>query len=346
MIHGFGADGNLGYDRKLRAHIADAHGFAVVSVEYHCFRSRPETGATYEFPDESALALQGLLCRLGIHEPVTGNNALRLIQDIGPKLRAPLRLKATLRPADGTVQNFGVIQALDHLHVLDHLKREGFPFDRSRVILFGSSHGGYLAHLLFKFAPNTFSAILDNSGYTQANRYFLGIGSEFTKTSGNLILDCNVAGAWTHANVFAKDYFGPAREQIRDAAQVPHLLAVAAASRKDCRIRCVNSVKDSVSPIGFKRAQTGLYRQLGFDASLLEFGGGGPDPDFVKSSQHADLSLRSLFDRFVPELSEARLGGPADSELGTTLEFPCAWLDYRVTHGGDPPSVRLEVRSP
>jgi hypothetical protein len=346
VIHGFGADAQADYDVKLRAHLAERHGLAAVTVDYHCSQARPETGARIELPDEALLQLQGLLCTLGIHERLSPDTVTSLITRIGPMLSVPVNIRARLRAGDGTLQNFGVIQALDHLHVLSHLRKEGFAFDPSRVLLLGSSHGGYLAHLLQKFAPNTFSGILDNSGYTQANKTFLGLGVEYRKSSGKLSLKCSLASAWTHENIHARDYFGPPREQIRSVVHLPHALASARASRKDCRVRMVNAVQDSISPVGFKRAQRDLYSQTGFDVGLLEFGGGGADPDFVKSMAHADLSLMKLSDRFLPELLEARLSGPPDADLGTALVFECAWLDYRLTHGGPVPSVRLEVAAP
>jgi cephalosporin-C deacetylase-like acetyl esterase len=72
-------------------------------------------------------------------------------------------------------QSFGFLPALDCLTVLgDVLNR--FPMiNKKKIIAYGSSYGGYIAMLCGKYAPNTFSVIIDNSGFSRAElKYIAG----------------------------------------------------------------------------------------------------------------------------------------------------------------------------
>ena len=60
--------------------------------------------------------------------------------------------------------------------VIEVIKDNGYKFDESKIIIYGHSHGAYLAYLCNAFAPNLFSAIIDNSAwlfpvYLHSNRY-------------------------------------------------------------------------------------------------------------------------------------------------------------------------------
>ena len=68
-------------------------------------------------------------------------------------------------------QDFGVIQTIDILTAISHIKsiEEYQNINWSRLSIVGSSHGGYLASMCDKFAPNTFNMIVNNSGWLYCN---------------------------------------------------------------------------------------------------------------------------------------------------------------------------------
>jgi hypothetical protein len=338
VIHGFGQDTASDYDVKLRRHIAESYGMVAVTVEYHCYRSRPEIGAQYLFTEEALMVLQGLAQRCGMREEVSLSNLSAVVEAVGSRLAKPWEIRVKLVPPNGDHQNFGVLQSLDHLYVLDHLVRNGPEFDRRRIWLFGSSHGGYLAHLLHKFAPNSFSAIIDNSGYTRANRNYLGAGSEYAVKAGNLTLGCSVASSWQFENVYGPNFFGIGQDLIRQVTYRPHIVESRRAALSACRIRMTNSRADRVSPFALKSKLNDLYREVGIDSILLPFGGDGASPDFAKSGSHADVSLKKLFDHLAPDLMKLPGGeGRLDRDLGTHLSFDCVESTYHVRHGGEHP---------
>jgi hypothetical protein len=346
ILHGFGQDTNSEYDLKLREHVAGTSQMLALTVEYHCYRSRPSLGARIDLGPEAAFRLQALARQSGLPEPAPGSPLGPWIETLGRGLTQRAEVRAVLVPPNGDYQNFGVMQALDPLYVLAHLRKEQVSFDPRRLWLFGSSHGGYLAHLIHKFAPNTFSALIDNSGYTRANRTYLGQGVEFSFSLGQLILACSVLCRWTFSDVYSPSYFGIAQDLIRQTAFRPHLAEMARVSDKGCRIRMINSAEDSISPIGPKTRQDESYRALGFDSQLTPHGGEAGTPEYVKSQAHGDVSLKKLFDHFAPGLMDHPNPGPLDGERGTELSFDCLEATYRVKHTPEPPGVSVQVLRP
>jgi hypothetical protein len=343
VIHGFGGDTDGGYDTHLRQHLAEAYGLAAVTVEYHCYHSRPPLGASVNIPPEELQRLQAFAWQVGLGGTVSGSNVGEVLKSVGERLSDTVVVKAQLVPPNGDYQNFGVLQAMDHLYVLDDLLREGRDFDRGQIWAFGSSHGGYLAHLLHKIAPCTLSAVIDNSGYTYAGRRYLGLGAEYNLTVGRVVLACSVVTRWDFIDPESPCYYGVPQELIRNVAYAPHISECARASESRCRFRMTNSKSDRISPSSLKVRQDAAYRAAGFDSQLVLFGEGSPSPDFVKSSEHADISLKQFFHQFAPALLERPARGPLDRDCRTTLTFDCAESRYRVQHAPETPSIRLQI---
>lgn len=71
--------------------------------------------------------------------------------------------------------DMGVMQALDivnaTLSVIYYLQEQYSSVNTKKVILFGSSHGAYLAHLANLICPRLYASVLDISGYLKP--YFL-----------------------------------------------------------------------------------------------------------------------------------------------------------------------------
>ena len=71
FIPGFGGDADPAYVGKLRRHIVETHGYAVVNADYHGLRARPETGARLGVDTREHIWLYGLarLRGLEIRDP-------------------------------------------------------------------------------------------------------------------------------------------------------------------------------------------------------------------------------------------------------------------------------------
>ncbi|MCW1585564.1 DUF2920 family protein, partial [Campylobacter jejuni] len=97
---------------------------------------------------------------------------------INPNFKLSIHL--SLQPTKNEYQNFGIMQAQDLLNVALYLKNMlllilwgGIP-----VIMIGSSHGGYLAHLAAKIAPWLIDGVIDNSSYAKFLWRLVGFGKE------------------------------------------------------------------------------------------------------------------------------------------------------------------------
>ncbi|WP_410770677.1 DUF2920 family protein [Fontibacillus sp. BL9] len=71
-----------------------------------------------------------------------------------------------------SLENFNdmsLMQMIDNitavLMIIEILKENNISFNKRKVICQGHSHGGYLAWLCNRFAPNLFSMVIDNSAY-------------------------------------------------------------------------------------------------------------------------------------------------------------------------------------
>jgi len=113
IIHGFGDDSNDAYAVKLRRRIADEHGLVAVMVDYHCRRARPNLGAQFEVGARARLMLLGL-CVAGGQTVADPDDLSELCLRAG-LIKPGFQVDADLVPPDGDEQNFGLLQAMDHL---------------------------------------------------------------------------------------------------------------------------------------------------------------------------------------------------------------------------------------
>lgn len=65
--------------------------------------------------------------------------------------------------------DMGLMQALDNItaviSVMEIIKDNRLSFNNGKIIIYGHSHGAYLAYLCNAFAPSLFSLIIDNSAW-------------------------------------------------------------------------------------------------------------------------------------------------------------------------------------
>jgi hypothetical protein len=343
LIHGFGADANEEYSTKLRRFIAETSNLLAVTVEYHAYHARPATGALREIPPDTQVQIAEL-CRL--HEvdlPMRLENLVQILVALDSKLKQKVYLKALLQPANGDYQNFGVLAALDHLAVLNDIIDQGFRFDRNRIVAMGSSHGGYIGHLLARFAPNTIAGLIDNSSYTLAHAAYLNQGAiEFEERLNNIIIGYNMVTRWRTGNPYHEHYFGVGPMMIRDTGNAAHMRQAAAAASRKCQYRMFNSIEDEeISPVGRKRTQVKNLIGAGFDATLREVGAADVDGELFKSLGHADVSLQKLFAHAID--SFAGEATTLDRDRSTTLAFECFDHVYEVRHSNAPPYLDIRV---
>lgn len=363
LIPGFGADNDSGYLESFCGWVADTFGLACVSVAYHACNCRVSSGATRQFKEPDARRLYDCCQQLGvvISERDTPGTLLVKVHEAyqaqvaAGRASGMLTLTSALVTPGGEKQNFGLMQALDHLLVLADL-RSRIDYDTRNVIAIGSSHGGYLAHLIAKLAPNTLRAVFDNSGYAAApDRYINGrelVLPDYTETySAQMRMYFFLESMWS-LDPEAPNYFHADARSLRCLSERAHLLAMAGAGSTRTRYRCVHGPDDPIAPTSEKADYCAKLEEAGFDVQFRCMGPGDVDGRYVKTLEHGmGLSLRGFFERSYASLPEADLSGPADAWAGddfhrrTELVYEGPERAYRFKFDSSGCSAQLASRS-
>ncbi len=337
IIPGMGGEKDAHYSSIIRRYIADKYNLVAVSVDGHCNTCRPNRSTEFGKvevdinPGSLIEALGHYVAQGGkLDAPVQTHNDILsvLTQSHG----ASFSVNATLVPPDGQYQNFGVLSALDHLAALNFLIDQPLPFDEGNVICLGSSHGGYIAHLMHKFAPNTLNGIIDASAYTETQPIFIdGRWNELALTENNIVYKCSTVQRWQFSQHGEPTFFGADRSLIRDVAHVAHVEELVAKTQRPCQFRMIHSDDDRISPPHLKKRQAALLSACGFDVCLDVVGEADVDGKLIKSADHGmGIALNLLFDKYYPTLR--RQSGKGDRELETQLVFDGPKMSYSLRH--------------
>jgi len=343
VIPGFGGDTDPDYARALRRHVVESTGMAAVNVSYHCIQARPANGGRVRIDAREHMYLIGLAA---FHKVPVAN-----YQDIGDlteqlaSLPTPPTAKAAIDPGRGEYQNFGILQALDHLAVLGDLIENAPPFNTRQVIALGSSHGGYIAHLMAKIAPDALAAIIDNSSYTQPPMNYLGLSelSEFDLLYGGALLQCQVKPGWSTSHRMNRNFYGRDQDLIRDTGFLPHLQRTHDLAGDDgTQFFMVNAAVDSISAPACKRRQQAALTRAGFEAHLAIIDQDQIDGRLFKTMTHGlDCSLKALFDRYIGQVVPRRAA--PDGVGSTVTTYDCVDRGYRFIRSATAPYMRGEI---
>lgn len=346
VIPGFGEDSNSEYARKLREFIADQYALASTSVMYHAIQSRPANGGQLGFEDHDIELLTKKLQQYG--SPIANNIAenVNLLDQAITRAKAENRcniemlflnqyelLTSSIYPGQGEYQNFGVMQALDHLYVLGDLL-QNVAFDRGNIIAFGSSHGGYIANLMAKFAPNSFSAVLDNSSYACAPLPYvvgrqLGCHEFLATMSLNIAIACFVVSPW-RLHPHEKNFFSDDRQKIRSFLFDDDIKTMAAAGGNKTQYRFLHSEQDMIAKVEDKLKMATLLQDNGFDVRISLMGPKDVDGHFVKNLNHGmDLSLKTMFTKLYETIQPRQ--PQTDFDLNSEITYKGIDMDYTFT---------------
>ncbi|MCW5759108.1 MAG: DUF2920 family protein, partial [Phenylobacterium sp.] len=339
VIAGFGGDTDGAYSRGLRRHIVETTGMGAVGVRYHAFHARHTNGAAVRIDpaDHAALLGAAWLAKAPVGNPADFGEVCRALG----AAKVGIAPRVWIDPPHGEAQNFGVIQALDHLAVIGDLLENAPPFDTRRIVVLGSSHGGYIAHMIAKFAPSTLAAVIDNSSYAQPPMNYLAIGDapEYTVGFEGLSVHARVRSAWTVSDRHAPNFYDRDRDLIRDLRYPPHLAAMrASAADAGTQYFMVNAAVDPISPPVAKRRQQAALARAGFRSELSLVGPEQIDGKVFKAVTHGlDASLKGLFDRYIGRVVPREV--PVDANRGAVVEYACVDRGYRFRHSAAAPYV-------
>ena len=371
IIPGLGADSDSGYRTHLMRTMAENYDVACISVDYHCIGNRPQLGAKFGLDDLDRAILIKELAKIGITLPIdlkivdNYDKTSVLLKSLSEEITIrkengvlpddfSLDISMTMLPTKNEYQNFGVMQALDVLNAVLYTKKNicDQKFKNIPVVMVGSSHGGYLAHMCAKIAPWLVNAVIDNSSYAKFLWQLIGFGKEIDFTrffgcgTGNLYENLNLYFCdktyWT-LNDKSPYYFNESREEIRNILNPKHL-KVQSKFKKTFYIgyHCVN---DDIAPAKDKTELYEALKKLKFDATLhmikdeSEVGG-----KFIKSLTHGmGMSYKLLLQRELPRIMKKILSkkDKKDEINEKYIEYKCGDLLYKFSEVSD--QIRLEV---
>lgn len=167
LISGFGGNARSNVYKKMRSCFADQYNLVTIQCDYF----------GHEFMQAGSNAcLQ--IDKNTLHDVLSNDSII----DVGENI---LDLNLLLSKANGrsfrilgqekldeTIYNFndmGIMQAIDNvaavLATIYILEDNNYDFNRGKIILYGHSHGAYLAYLCNFLAPELCSLIIDNSAW-------------------------------------------------------------------------------------------------------------------------------------------------------------------------------------
>lgn len=356
IVPGLGGDANENYREHLAEFVANEFSVAVVSVNYHCIGNRPQTGSTFYLDDIDKLILQTSCETLGIK---INPDKLNSLEDLNFTLKKvdtileerktqrkivsnfKLSIHLSLQPAKNEYQNFGVMQAQDLLNAALYLKAHA-PFNTMEgnipVIMIGSSHGGYLAHLAAKFAPWLISGVIDNSSYAKFLWRLIGFGKEidFTKyyCFGTAIffkhihIYCSDKTFWT-SNASSNNFFSIPRRMIRYILE-PNHIENQANYPKPYYASYHSFYDKEIAPPDEKLELYKYLKQFDFDAELHMI----KNPDqidgkFIKNLDHGmGMSIKTLISKELPCMLEKILSNSRKEWKNKSISYSCDGLIY------------------
>ncbi|EAJ5199502.1 DUF2920 family protein [Campylobacter coli] len=370
IIPGLGGDVDENYREHLAEFVAGEFNVAVVSVNYHCIGNRPQTGSSFFMDDIDKLILKTSCEALNIQVNLDKLNSLEelsltlkevdhiLEEQKNQKLINPnfkLSIHLSLQPAKNEYQNFGIMQAQDLLNVALYLKKHA-PFDTMGggipVIMIGSSHGGYLAHLAAKIVPWLIDGVIDNSSYAKFLWRLIGFGKEidFMQYSEFSTFDffhhikthCSTKTFWT-SNSSSNNFFSMPRRMIRYILEPKHL-EIQANYPKPCYTSYHSFYDKEIAPPDEKLELYKYLEQFGFDADLYMI----KNPDqvdgrFIKSLEHGmGMSIKTLISKELPLMLEKIKQNPKKDCKEKYISYPCEDLLYQFSEKDDKISLKID----
>lgn len=180
--------------------------------------------------------------------------------------------------------DMGILQALDTVYMtlgaLDFIDRKAEEL--KHIILFGSSHGGYISHLANLFCPGLYTYVLDISGYTAP--YHMIHDRKVSWPAKNLIISIK--------------YLVSQRADLRYIPAAYDLQYLYKGSRSNCRIIAMQGKMDWM--VDWKEKEA-FIKGLGNKAEILLFGEEDIDGEMVKNADHGlGLDFVIFLDMILP----------------------------------------------
>lgn len=206
-----------------------------------------------------------------------------------------LDIEYPMNESRGCMNDMGIMQSIDNitavLSIMKMLIDKEIIFNTKKTLIYGHSHGAYLAYLCNRFCPGLFQMIIDNSAYV----YPKYMNQNRSLTYWGEGLDVNV-----HYNYIAKDYV---KNLI--SHDLYSLRSLYNNFNNLCYIVCYHGSGDTLIPINEKRKVTDKIKRMIFmeineedlDGDIFKACNHGLNGDFLKLFDMTYQSMRNKFQR-------------------------------------------------
>ena len=191
LIAGFGGKPTSNVYKKMRDKLADEYNLVTIQCEYfgYEFMQSPEK---ILIPNVEKNQLKNTFTYEEIEE-IFKNEVFNFDAFLNIGSKYSINMQVTTDLHEENINNFndmGLLQCTDNLtavlNVMNILYDNKYSFNSKKTIIYGHSHGAYLAYLCNAFAPNLFSLIIDNSAWLYPA--YLNGNRVLYKENGNLTL--------------------------------------------------------------------------------------------------------------------------------------------------------------
>ena len=364
FLPGCGMDAvNDSYTQHIAEFVAENYSVAVLLVNYHCIQNRHKLGAKTYFDNIDTVILTQTCAALGISFDKCKDEQdiwVYLDDEIGRLKREgrfqsdkKLVFTASLQSTKNEYQNFGLMQALDILNALCFVRKNHAQFKLKKTpktLLFGTSHGGYLALLCAKFAPWLIDGVVENSSYVSTCfLYILNKQIDYEKYleltgcgNNNLLVNFTTKSFWTQ-NKNSPYFFSPAHAKIRSVFDEEHLQIYA--SYHKAKITSYHCINDTViAPVSQKQAFHNALKKLGFDSTLHIATQKDIDGKFIKNvnGHGMDMSLKTLIKKELPPLLAQEFKHEKDEKR--EISYPSENLEYHFKEAARGGGIDLMIK--
>lgn len=259
LIDGLGGRANSKYQSdELRPFVADTFNCVAVGVNYFGIARNEVLNITPEFL-YNFNRIYGLNLSLESFKLVQGEDDIyRVIAEavIGRGITSvDVRCQPTLETGRGEYQSWGFLPAIDCLQVVGEVLKT-YPLNPGRIMAYGSGYGGYIALLLGKFAPHTFSVIMERGAYCRSELKHIACGEVMEEdyiysfairfSDLRFTIAAGSKNPWTIEDELSLAYFSDSHRRIRS------LLAEGPRMVSPTRYYILHAEDDDIVPVADK----------------------------------------------------------------------------------------------
>ncbi len=258
-----------------------------------------------------------------------------------------MRCQPTIVTGKEEYQSWGLLPAIDCLQVLGEVLQR-YPVNSRRIIAYGKGYGAYIAMLLGKFAPQTFSIIVDRDGYSRSELKHIACGEvleadyvyafnirfselRFTIGSGS-------NNPWTIEDELSPFYFSDSHRKIRSLLEEKQRMA------SDTRYYVFHS-EEGLASLGDKDRCVEIlsrYNKVCYNRFPLNNLAESKEAQQFQAESYQKAADKDIFAWLaeVDGLTMAKVNENTDFSLNSQYEFDCGEKKYHFEFNDE---YRLKV---